>query len=70
MSKVAFSQHARVINELKATGYHVGLLLNFDAPSLEQQRFIRPARRDVLSPSLLREDKSSYDIAPPPVIFF
>ena len=35
------SEHrARVINELKATGYRVGLPMNFGAPSLEYLRFV------------------------------
>ncbi|HJP91922.1 MAG TPA: GxxExxY protein [Pyrinomonadaceae bacterium] len=31
---------SQLINYLKVTGYHTGLLLNFGAPSLEKRRFV------------------------------
>ncbi|MBA3762175.1 MAG: GxxExxY protein [Chthoniobacterales bacterium] len=40
ISKLTSSDHAQLINELKATGCHRGLLLNFGAPSLEHKRLL------------------------------
>jgi GxxExxY protein len=34
------SDHAQLINYLKATKHHRGLLINFGAPSLEYKRFV------------------------------
>jgi len=40
ISKLTSADEAQVINELKATGLHRGLLLNFGASSLEQKRLV------------------------------
>jgi GxxExxY protein len=33
-------EESQLINYLKVTGYHTGLLLNFGTPSLQQRRFV------------------------------
>ena len=40
ISKLGSSEAAQVLNYLKATGYPIGLLINFGAPRLELKRFI------------------------------
>jgi GxxExxY protein len=40
ISMLTGSDQAQLINELKATGCHRGLLLNFGAPSLEHKRLL------------------------------
>lgn len=41
LAAIVSGHRAQVINELKATGYRVGLLFNFGATSLEYLRFVR-----------------------------
>lgn len=38
---------AQLLNELKATGYQRGLLLNFGAPSLEYKRLVRTSSENL-----------------------
>jgi GxxExxY protein len=40
LSQIGGIEDAQVINYLKATGFHVGLLLNFGARSLQQKRLV------------------------------
>src|SRR5947207_7808919 len=40
IAQLTNADHAQLINELKATGFHRGMLLNFGAPSLEHRRLI------------------------------
>ena len=40
IAQLTKADHSQLINELKATRIHRGLLLNFGAPSLEHQRFV------------------------------
>jgi GxxExxY protein len=45
LAQLANADQAQVINELKATGTEVGLLINFGAPSLEYRRLVLTQRR-------------------------
>ena len=46
---------AQVINELKSTGLHRGLLLNFGTPSLEYKRLVFNLRESAQSADKLKE---------------
>jgi GxxExxY protein len=40
LSRLSPVEESQLINYLRVTQYHVGLLLNFGAPSLEKRRFV------------------------------
>ena len=40
IAKLTGADDAQLINELKATGFHRGILLNFGTPSLEYRRLV------------------------------
>ncbi|MFO0810304.1 MAG: GxxExxY protein [Gemmataceae bacterium] len=44
LTRLSGTEESQIINYLKATGYEVGLLLNFGAGSLEHRRFVRSKR--------------------------
>jgi GxxExxY protein len=55
ISKLTTADDAQLLNELKATGYQRGLLLNFGSRSLEVKRLVRTL------PSNLRQSAKSAD---------
>ena len=40
IKQLTIIEEAQVLNYLKATGFRVGMLLNFGAPSLQHKRFV------------------------------
>jgi GxxExxY protein len=40
LSSLSSTEDSQLINYLKVTGYHTGLLLNFGTRSLQQRRFV------------------------------
>ena len=58
ISKLTHADDAQLINELKATGFHRGLLLNFGSASLEQKRLVSG-----LSQNLCQSAKSVDEIS-------
>lgn len=58
ISQLTSSDQGQVINELKATGMEVGLLINFGAPSLEYRRLVFTSKTN------LRESAKSADNRP------
>jgi len=44
MKTITDIERAQLLNDLKATGYEIGLILNFGAASLEYQRMVKSAK--------------------------
>ena len=40
LSRISSVDESQLINYLRVTGYHTGLILNFGTPSLQQRRFV------------------------------
>ena len=40
LTRLSSTEESQLINYLKVTGYHIGLLLNFGTGSLQQRRFV------------------------------
>ena len=40
LSKISSVDESQLLNYLKVTGHHTGLILNFGTPSLQQRRFV------------------------------
>ena len=55
INQLTGADEAQLINELKATGLHRGLLLNFGAPSLEYKRLVFNLRESAQSADKLKE---------------
>jgi GxxExxY protein len=49
ISRFTTADEAQTINELKATGYNRGILLNFGSPSLEYKRLVHNLRESAKS---------------------
>jgi len=49
ISKLTSADEAQAINELKATGLHRALLINFGSPSLEHKRLVHNLRESAKS---------------------
>jgi GxxExxY protein len=58
IAQLTNADDAQLINQLKATGFHRGLLLNFGAPSLEHRRLVFGLSDD------LRKSVQSVDDSP------
>lgn len=46
-AQLTTSDQAQMINELKASGFEIGLLINFGAPSLEYRRLVFTAKTNL-----------------------
>ena len=53
VSALAPAHQAQILNQLKATGYDLGLLINFGSPSLEHKRMVKSTRPEASEPKEL-----------------